>query len=91
MLGLSATSGVEASAGMPAEGQGRGGDQGWDQQERNVREGGTGVQWRCAGRGSKGCTCIGLKPAVIQFRVSNLPIPEPILLNFHLFQVTQGA
>lgn len=53
-----------------------------------MREGGTGVQWRCAGRGSKGCTCIGLKPAVIQLRVSNLPIPESILLNFHLFQVT---
>lgn len=60
-----------------------------DQQERNVREGGTGVQQSCAGRGSKGCTGIGLKPAIIQFWVSNLP--EPIWLNFHLFQVAQGA
>lgn len=60
-----------------------------DQQERNVREGGSGMQWSCAGRGSKGCTCIGLKPAVIHFRVSNLL--EPIWLNFHLFQVAREA
>lgn len=47
------------------------------------------MQWTCAGRGSKGCTSIELKPAAIQFRVSNLP--EPTWLNFHLFQVAQGA